>query len=140
MKRKKTFIISFISALGAGELKIFDAPGSISLKKVEKMDGEYLSEAMRAFMGFSISKSVPLKAQINDPFGLAEHLCLINVFGIPTMEPQNLKPKSEIQLTGYTFTIDSLIDAVQENNLEFVHVNLDDLEDTVSSVISRDLM
>lgn len=113
-------------------MAILGAPDSLSFKKTDKIDGEYIGDAFRAFMGYSTTKSVPMKVQINNPFDLCENAVLLNVFGIPSIEPQNLKPISDIQLTGSSYSIESLDYVIQENNRQFIHLNMEDLGEAVS--------
>lgn len=113
-------------------MAILGAPDSLSFKKTDKIGGEYLGDAFRAFMGYSTTKSVPLKVQINNPFDLCENVVLFNVYGISNIEPQNLKPISDIQLTGSSYSMESLDYAMEEDNRQLLHVNLLDLDDAVS--------
>lgn len=109
-----------------------EAPDSLSFKKTDKIDGEYIGDAFRAFMGYSTTKSVPMKVQINNPFDLCENAVLLNVFGIPNIQPQNLKPISDIQLTGSSYSIESLDYVIEQNNRQFIHLNMEDLGEAVS--------
>lgn len=118
-------------AYGSGQMAILDGPDAILFKKTDKIEGDYIGDAFRAFMGYSITKSVPLKVRIENPFELAEHVCFISMFGVNNIEPQQIKPKSEIQLIGPVNT-EPLIEAIEENHLQYLHVNLADLEDAVS--------
>lgn len=72
-----------------------------------------------------------MKVQINNPFDLCEHAVLLNVFGIPNIEPQHLKPISDIQLTGSSYSIESLDYAIQQDDRQFIHVNMEDLGEAV---------
>lgn len=121
------FIVQFnILAYGSGKFTILEKPDAIAFKQSDKMDGQYIGDVLRACTGRSISKSVPLKMHITSPFDLAENVCLISIEGVKEFTPQNLKPKSEIDLLGPENSKEAFTNKLYEEDASLVHIQLND--------------
>lgn len=123
----------FSTAYGYGQLTILESPEAILFKKIDKLDGKYIGHVLSACSGHSISESVPLKLQFASPFDLAEKICLINIDGIKEFIPQNLKPKSEINVYGENSN-QAFVTKLYEEDASIVNVNLENGLDIVSTI------
>lgn len=126
------YFINTFSAYGSGQMTILECPETILFKKIDKMDGKHIGPVLSACTAHSIAESVPLKMQITSPFDLAENVCLINIQGLTDFTPQNIKPKSEIEIIGSENSIEVFTNKLYDEGSPIVHVNLDDGLEAVS--------
>lgn len=115
-----------ISAYGSGQLTILECSDQVQFKKTDKLDGKHIGQVFRALTGHSITESVPLKMQIVSPFDLPEKVCLINLHGVKDFTPQNLKPKSEIDIVGIENSYEAFTNKLYEEGSSIVHIHLND--------------
>ncbi|XP_031634533.1 ATPase H(+)-transporting accessory protein 2 [Contarinia nasturtii] len=124
----------FAAAYGSGKLTVLESPEQILFKKADKLDGKYMGHVFSACTGHSISESVPLKMRFTSPFDLAENVCLININGVKEFTPQNVKPKSEIDVYGTENSNEVFVNKLYEEDSSIVNINLDNGLETLSTM------